>query len=191
MQFEFILRMRCPSCNQLIYIYELIQSFPAEYLLEPHPLLEYFGGMPIQQQLKSTQDKLEPPCREPAGKFDGSLAFLEQHGQLERQIIDLKSRNEQLALEIEGMSEGEKAGVRKSVTFPDPLEVGFRGGRADSRSFSTMGTHQTDFKIGDKVMWNFEGRPELGTVKWKGFVGSHIHVGVEFVRKQKSLLAKE
>lgn len=37
--------------------------------------------------------------------------------------------------------------------------------------------------MGDKVVWKFEGNPEIGTVKWKGFIGSQINVGVEFVSR--------
>lgn len=157
----------------------------------------------------------------------------DKRGLLERQIMELRSKNEQLAQENERLREkvdppkkeaffGEKEveealvvlnedlgnkdndketggggrmeGIiggkpghnrRKSVTFLDPFEEGFCGGQGNARG----GGPEKDLRVGDKVVWNFEGRPELGTVKWKGFVGSEINVGVEFVRYYKKIIS--
>ncbi|ODM93098.1 hypothetical protein Ocin01_13584 [Orchesella cincta] len=69
---------------------------------------------------------------------------------------------------------------RKSVTFMDPFDE-FRNERQET--MNNIPLEIRDFKLGDKVVWYFEGCPEVGTVKWKGFVGSRINVGVEFERQ--------
>ncbi|CAL8098805.1 unnamed protein product [Orchesella dallaii] len=69
---------------------------------------------------------------------------------------------------------------RKSVTFMDPFDE-LRNEKPDT--VNNIPLENRDFKLGDKVVWYFEGCPEVGTVKWKGFVGSQINVGIEFERQ--------
>lgn len=101
-----------------------------------------------------------------------------------------------------------KSSRRKSVTFldgfdHDELQNSTRDSKPTTTLYETKGwkqsiqemtfnvkrlrltglqwLHSIDLRVGDKVIWSFEGSPEIGTVRWKGFIGSQINVGVEFV----------
>lgn len=56
--------MRCPSCKQLIYIYELIQLFPVENGNGWNKDLGHLFSVPFHEKVKELLEQLENLCKD-------------------------------------------------------------------------------------------------------------------------------